>query len=292
MSVASLSVSVEFHRRREFGHLGHLTIQEEGFLLAETIKKGSCGFFSWYDPQMSARSKAIIPGLLRGRNQLESEYHQWWRLQHEQDRGRNNDIGEVSRYVRNVSRGKGKGHAIVGNEIEMQLMTFNNDIEQGSERSAFRPPRSIKPPRPPSNLQSAIEETEAEDQVETIIETQLRTEVGVYPPPLPTMVGPTMYQQLQSSVPSLQRTSRVQIRAPPPMVGYEFFSTRITTTQASSSSSVPVVVDQGKKYVAISDLGPEMSQPNQSAKINHLNPATQLNQARQPTSRRGRVEYL
>ncbi|KAG8376915.1 hypothetical protein BUALT_Bualt09G0113800 [Buddleja alternifolia] len=201
----------------------------------------------------------------------------------EQDGGCSNDIGEVSRRV--------------GNETEMQPMTFNNDIEQGSKRSAFRPPRSIKPP---SNLQSAIgipakqpiaqdasqqpvmlpplsttEETEAEDQVETIIETQVRTEVGVYPPPLPTMVGPIMYQQLQSSVPSLQRASRVQIslpslqrasrvqiRASPLMVGCEFFPTRINSTQASSSSSVPVVVDQGQKYVAISDLGPEMSQPS------------------------------
>ncbi|KAG8381237.1 hypothetical protein BUALT_Bualt06G0101600 [Buddleja alternifolia] len=126
----------------------------------------------------------------------------------EQDGGCSNDIGKVSRRVRNESRGKGKGTAIVGNETEMQPMTFNNDIEQGSERSAFRPPRSIKPP---SNLQSAIgipakqpiaqdasqqpvmlpplsttEETEAKDQVETIIETQVRTKVGVYPP-LPTI---------------------------------------------------------------------------------------------------------
>ncbi|KAG8383517.1 hypothetical protein BUALT_Bualt04G0021700 [Buddleja alternifolia] len=186
--------------------------------------------------------------------------------------------------ARNESRGK--GHAIP--------MTFNNDIEQGSEGSAFRPPRSIKPQ---SNLQSAIgipakqpvaqdasqqsvmlpplsttEKTKAEDQVEAIIETLVRTEVGVYPPPLPTMVEPTMYQQLQSSVPSLQRASRVQIslpslqraskvqiRGPPPMVGCEFFPTRITITQASSSSTVTVVVNQGQKYVAISNLGPEMS---------------------------------
>ncbi|KAG8362937.1 hypothetical protein BUALT_BualtUnG0021600 [Buddleja alternifolia] len=49
MSAVSLSVSVEFHRRREFGPLGRLTTKEEGFLLA------------------------IIPGLLRGRNQLESK---------------------------------------------------------------------------------------------------------------------------------------------------------------------------------------------------------------------------
>ncbi|KAG8387774.1 hypothetical protein BUALT_Bualt02G0056200 [Buddleja alternifolia] len=43
------------------------------FLACKNYKKGGCGFFSWYDPQMCARSKAIIPGLLRGRNQLESE---------------------------------------------------------------------------------------------------------------------------------------------------------------------------------------------------------------------------
>ncbi|KAG8363626.1 hypothetical protein BUALT_Bualt19G0042000 [Buddleja alternifolia] len=73
MSAASLSVSIEFHRRSEFGPLGRLTTQEEGFLLAKTIKKRGCGFFNWYDPQMCARLKAIIPGLLRGRNQLESE---------------------------------------------------------------------------------------------------------------------------------------------------------------------------------------------------------------------------
>ncbi|KAG8362936.1 hypothetical protein BUALT_BualtUnG0021500 [Buddleja alternifolia] len=162
----------------------------------------------------------------------------------EQDGGCTNDIGEVSRRIKMRVEEKEKG---------LQL-----------------PPRSIKPP---SNLQSAIgipakqpvaqdasqqpvmlpplsttEKTETEDQVETIFETQVRTEVGVYPPPLPTM-----------------RASRVQIRAPPPMVGCEFFPTRINSTQASFSSSVPVVVDQGQKYVAISDLGPEMSQPSQSS---------------------------
>ncbi|KAM7501346.1 hypothetical protein LguiB_000250 [Lonicera macranthoides] len=36
-------------------------------------EQGVCGYFSWVDPPMCKRSKEIIPGLLRKKNQLEDE---------------------------------------------------------------------------------------------------------------------------------------------------------------------------------------------------------------------------
>ena len=34
--------------------------------------KNGCGFFHWYDPPMNARSRKVIPGLLRRIRQLEA----------------------------------------------------------------------------------------------------------------------------------------------------------------------------------------------------------------------------
>ncbi|PWA36196.1 zinc finger, GRF-type [Artemisia annua] len=34
-------------------------------------KQDDCGFFDWFDPPMCARAVNIIPGLLRGRNELQ-----------------------------------------------------------------------------------------------------------------------------------------------------------------------------------------------------------------------------
>ncbi|PIN02097.1 DNA topoisomerase [Handroanthus impetiginosus] len=36
-------------------------------------ENGGCNFFSWVDPPMCARSRQIIPGLLKRVNKLESE---------------------------------------------------------------------------------------------------------------------------------------------------------------------------------------------------------------------------
>ena len=34
---------------------------------------GGCGFFDWEDPPMCRRARAIIPGLLRKKNEMEAE---------------------------------------------------------------------------------------------------------------------------------------------------------------------------------------------------------------------------
>ncbi|KAH7841216.1 hypothetical protein Vadar_027176 [Vaccinium darrowii] len=36
-------------------------------------KDGACGYFMWVDPPMCARSRVVIPGLLRSLRRLEAE---------------------------------------------------------------------------------------------------------------------------------------------------------------------------------------------------------------------------
>ncbi|PWA34478.1 zinc finger, GRF-type [Artemisia annua] len=45
----------------------------------------SCGFIGWTDPPMCCRAVAVIPGLLRARNELEEELEEQLRLMREKD---------------------------------------------------------------------------------------------------------------------------------------------------------------------------------------------------------------
>ncbi|PWA72031.1 zinc finger, GRF-type [Artemisia annua] len=45
----------------------------------------SCGFIGWTDPPMCCRAVAVIPGLLRARNELEEELEEQLRLMRDKD---------------------------------------------------------------------------------------------------------------------------------------------------------------------------------------------------------------
>ncbi|KAK4403514.1 hypothetical protein Sango_0720000 [Sesamum angolense] len=43
------------------------------FHACRDYNRGGCGFFYWEDPPMCRRARAIIPGLLRKKNEMEAE---------------------------------------------------------------------------------------------------------------------------------------------------------------------------------------------------------------------------
>ncbi|KAL2241644.1 UNVERIFIED_CONTAM: hypothetical protein Sindi_0805600, partial [Sesamum indicum] len=66
--------------------------------------------------------------------------------------------------------------------------------------------------------------------------------------------GPSMYQQLQQSNQHLTLQPRVQIRAPPPMIGSQGLPVFFNTSRAPQGNRAAISRDGGQKFLGLSQI--------------------------------------
>ncbi|KAL0393117.1 UNVERIFIED_CONTAM: hypothetical protein Sradi_2534500 [Sesamum radiatum] len=94
--------------------------------------------------------------------------------------------------------------------------------------------------------------TEAEPTPEACITQQ---ETVSQPPAVPIYkAGPSMYEQLSMSNKHMTLQSRVQIRAPPPMIGPQRIPVFSSVSRAQSGTIKPIITEGGQKYLDLSQF--------------------------------------
>ncbi|KAL2245754.1 UNVERIFIED_CONTAM: hypothetical protein Sindi_2843600 [Sesamum indicum] len=158
------------------------------------------------------------------------------------DKGKNKVTDEAPIILAPIT-GKGKGKKKVTNEAE--VMQVDNEVE------------IILPP-----ITSLVTSQSAENENEIFTTLQVPNLVSNSPQ---YTKGPSMYTQLQSVGLPMSATSRVNIRAPPPMLGSQY-----SVTQHPVQEHFPVIMQGGKKFITLSNLhslsskGPPRSSSNNS----------------------------
>ncbi|KAL0305557.1 UNVERIFIED_CONTAM: hypothetical protein Sradi_5973000 [Sesamum radiatum] len=116
----------------------------------------------------------------------------------------------------------------------------NNEIEHGGSSGTQYP--NILPPL----------HTEAEPTLEACITQQ---ETLSQPPAVSVYkAGPSMYEQLSMSNKHMTLQSRVQIRAPPPMIGPQRIPVFSSVSRAQSGTIKPIITEGGQKYLDLSQF--------------------------------------
>ncbi|KAK4382137.1 hypothetical protein Sango_2901700 [Sesamum angolense] len=116
----------------------------------------------------------------------------------------------------------------------------SNEIEHGGSSGTQYP--NILPPL----------HTEAEPTPEACITQQ---ETVSQPPAVPVYkAGPSMYEQLSMSNKHMTLQSRVQIRAPPPMIGPQRIPVFSSVSRAQSGTIKPIITEGGQKYLDLSQF--------------------------------------
>ncbi|KAL2249690.1 UNVERIFIED_CONTAM: hypothetical protein Sindi_2442700 [Sesamum indicum] len=188
------------------------------------------------------------------------------------DKGKNKVTDEAPIILAPIT-GKGKGKKKVTNEAE--VMQVDNEVEiilppitgkgKGKEKVTNESEMTqvdneaeiILPP-----ITSLVTSQSAENENEIFTTLQVPNLVSNSPQ---YTKGPSMYTQLQSVGLPMSATSRVNIRAPPPMLGSQY-----SVTQHPVQEHFPVIMQGGKKFITLSNLhslsskGPPRSSSNNS----------------------------